>query len=118
MWWSKRSPAITIVLALYFFNTFNKIFYFDWSFGAGLAFLSAESNLRTVSIVNAPNSYDSESFTALVYKTSFKFHTSRQWSAVIDLRNMNYQAAGPRDPNNKEIRSNWDFMVGAGFKFN
>ena len=99
-------------------NTFNKIFYFDWSFGAGLAFLDAESNLRTVSIINAPNAYDSETFTALVYKTSFKFHTSRKWSAVIDLRNMNYQAAGPRDPSSKEMRSNWDFMVGVGFKFN
>jgi outer membrane beta-barrel protein len=99
-------------------NTFNKIFYFDWSFGAGLAFLDAESNLNSVSVINAPNSYTSESFTALVYKTSFKFHTSRKWSAVFDLRNMNYQAAGPRDRNSKELRSNWDFMVGVGFKFN
>lgn len=99
-------------------NTFNKIFYFDWSFGAGLAFLDAESNLRTVRQVNTPNQYDSESFTAFVYKTSFKFHTSRKWSAVIDLRNMNYQAAGPRDTASKELRSNWDFMVGVGFKFN
>lgn len=99
-------------------NTFNKIFYFDWSFGVGLAYLNAESNLRTVTNINLPNTYDSETFTALVYKTSFKFHASRKWSAVIDLRNMNYQAAGPRNPTSKELRSNWDFMVGVGYKFN
>jgi len=99
-------------------NTFNRIFYFDWSFGAGVAFVNAESNLDSVAVINAPNSYSSESFTALAYKTSFKFHTSRKWSAVIDLRNMNYQAAGPRDRGSKELRSNWDFMVGVGFKFN
>lgn len=99
-------------------NTFNKIHYFDWSFGVGIAFLDAESNLRTVTDINAPNTYDSESFTALVYKTSFKFHTSRKWSFMVDLRNMNYMADGPADPGNKKLRNNWDFMLGVGFKFN
>ncbi len=98
-------------------NTFNKIYYFDWSFGVGLAVLNAESNINSVTVVAAPNTYDSESYTALVYKTSFKFHMNRRWSTVIDLRNMNYQAAGPRSPGSKELRSNWDAMIGIGFKF-
>lgn len=99
-------------------NTFNKIYYFDWSFGLGFALLNAESNINSVTEVNAPNNYESESFTALVYKTSFKFHVNRNWSSVIDLRNMNYQAAGPINKSNKELRNNWDFMIGVGYKFN
>lgn len=99
-------------------NTFNKIYYFDWSFGLGFAVVNAESNINSVKILNAANTYESETYTALVYKTSFKFHINRRWSTVIDLRNMNYQAAGPRNPNDKTLRNNWDAMIGVGFKFN
>jgi len=98
-------------------NTFNRIYYFDWSFGLGLANLGAESNLRTVVDPSLSNAYDSESFTALAYKTSFKFHVTRQVNFSIELRNFSYQAAGPRDVNSKELRDNWDFMVGVGYKF-
>lgn len=99
-------------------NTFNKIHYFDWLFGVGFAYLDAESNIRTVTDINAPNTYDAESYTALVYKTSFKFHTSRKWSFMVDLRNMNYMADGPAQRGDKKLRHNWDFMIGVGFKFN
>ena len=99
-------------------NTFNKIHYFDWSFGVGLATLDAESNINSVTDVNKPNTYDSESYTALVYKTSFKFHVTRHWSFGLDLRNMNYQADGPISRGSKDLKNNWDFMLGIGYKFN
>jgi len=42
-------------------NTFNKIFYFDWSFGLGLGTLETESNATTVAVSNISDKYLSES---------------------------------------------------------
>jgi outer membrane beta-barrel protein len=98
-------------------NTFNRIFYFDWSFGLGIASLDTESNINTVAVRNAPNRYDSASYTALAYKTNFKFHISRNKNISLELRNFNYKAPGPINPKKDEVRSNWDVLIGFGVKF-
>lgn len=98
-------------------NTFNKIFYFDWSFGLGFAHLNAESNLNTVSNVNDNIRYDSESYSALAYKTEFKFHLNRHVNFSFEVRNFTYQAAGPSDPGTKKFNDNWDLLFGVGYKF-
>ncbi|MCB9092128.1 MAG: outer membrane beta-barrel domain-containing protein [Halobacteriovoraceae bacterium] len=98
-------------------NTFNKIFYFDWGFGLGLASLDAESNIDTVGDPNIESVFKSESYTGLAYKTDFKVHLSKDYHATIEIRNFSFMAPGPRDPSSDELRSHTDFMIGFGVKF-
>lgn len=98
-------------------NTFNRIFYFDWGFGLGLASLQTESNIKTVTTPTLPNSYTNESFMALSYKTYLKFHVDKKHYVSFEIRNFNYQAAGPQNPNSKQLRNNWDLLFGFSRKF-
>jgi outer membrane beta-barrel protein len=101
-------------------NTFNRIFYFDLSFGAGLARIGAESNLRTTSESirtgnDVVNRFDSESFTGGILKTNLKLHLSRGFFFSLGYMNTYYQAASPRRPNNKELKVNSDMTFSLGF---
>ncbi|MDC1174808.1 outer membrane beta-barrel domain-containing protein, partial [Bacteriovoracaceae bacterium] len=59
-------------------NTFNKIIYFDWSFGLGLGQLEYESNKDTVSnAAAAADNYTTEKTTAIITKTNVKVHATK-----------------------------------------
>lgn len=101
-------------------NTFNRIFYFDWSFGAGAARINAESNLRTTSQSISTgsavaNSFDSETFTGGVLKTNFKLHVSRGVFLSMGYMNTYYRAASPRAPGSKKLKTNTDMSFSVGF---
>lgn len=97
-------------------NTFNQIFYFDWSFGLGPAFISADSNKDTVQNPALAGSYSKEEYIGLHMKTQFKFHINKNWHIGLEINNTNYQAEGPTD-SAKKIKSWTDAMLTVGFSF-
>lgn len=101
-------------------NTFNRIFYFDWSFGAGVAKINAESNRKTVDDTNLESKYDKESYTGAVWKTNVKFHLKENIHVGVEWMQHHYSAPGP-NRNGKEgaskMRTNQDLIISVGFSF-
>ncbi len=98
-------------------NTFNKIFYFDWSFGAGLAKVNTESNIKTVRIGNVKNRYEKESYTGGILKSNVKLHLTENIHVGLEYMNTYYMAPGPKDPKNDKLRTNTDIMINVGFSY-
>lgn len=101
-------------------NTFNQIFYFDWSFGLGVAKIDGESNRKTVDDTNLKSTYDKESYTAAVWKTQVKFHLRENVHLGVEWMQHHYNAKGP-NRNGKEasaqLRNNQDLIISVGFSF-
>lgn len=98
-------------------NTFNQIFYFDWSFGAGIAQVNAESSLKTARSSALRNRYDSERYTGGVAKTNFKFHVNENVHLGIEYMNTYYMAPGPNNPKADKLRTNTDLIFSVGFSY-
>lgn len=98
-------------------NTFNQIFYFDWSFGAGIAQVESESNIKTVRILNAPNKYEREMHKGALLKTKLKFHLTENMHLGIEYMNTYYMAPGPQNPKSDKLRTNSDLIFSVGFSF-
>lgn len=100
-------------------NTFNKIFYFDWSFGLGAGVLKTESNKDTVSNSKKANIYSSESYGSVIGKTELTFHASKNVHLSLGLILNNYSAPGPSINNKAEskLRNNMDAMFTLGFSY-
>lgn len=98
-------------------NTFNKIYYFDWSFGAGYAKINANSNIKSVRIDNAPNKYEKETYNGGVLKTKVKFHVTENVHLGLEYMNTYYMAPGPKDPKSDKLRTNTDLIFSVGFSF-
>lgn len=98
-------------------NTFNKIFYFDWSFAAGLAKVNTESNIKTVRIGNVKSSFEKESYTGGVLKSNVKLHLTEKIHVGLEYMNTYYMAPGPKDPKNDKLRTNTDIMISVGFSY-
>lgn len=101
-------------------NTFNKIFYFDWSFGAGLGKINNESNATTVSNTSIANTYSKESETSIIAKTQLQFHASKNVQIGFDLIMNNYKAPGPTINGRAgadKLRNTYDGMITIGFSF-
>lgn len=101
-------------------NTFNKIFYFDWSIGAGLGSVKTESNAKNAGNPDNADEFESESYAAAVIKTSLRFHATE--SIHIDLQYMrtSYKAPGPTIEGvagEEKFRSNSDLVLSIGFSF-
>lgn len=67
-------------------NTFNKIFYYDWLFGVGLANISTLDNRNEATANANSNELTSESSTALTWTTGLRFYISDSWSTRFDFR--------------------------------
>lgn len=98
-------------------NTFNQIFYFDWSFGAGVSSIAAQSNIKTASKSNVVNSYNNENYAGAVLKTNFKFHITENIHLAVEYMNTYYRAASAKNPNTKNLRSNTDVITSIGFSY-
>jgi outer membrane beta-barrel protein len=101
-------------------NTFNKIFYFDWSFGLGLGKLNTKSNATSVANPLQANSYKDEKYTSLIAKTGVSFHATKNIHVGMDLIMNNYKAPGPtvngKAPSDK-VRNNMDAVITIGVSF-
>jgi len=97
-------------------NTFNKIFYFDWSFGAALGTYKMESNLETSELTDQ-NRYDEENYNTLQLKTTFKVHMNRNIHLGIQFLNTNFMSNSPSTPNSTSWDYNNDLVIGLGVSF-
>jgi outer membrane beta-barrel protein len=97
-------------------NTFNQIFYFDWSFGAGLAKVNGESNRKSVKQGDVITYYTKESYNGAVLKTNMKFHVSEHWHLGVEYMNTYFMAPGPRSSQPK-LRTNTDVILTVGYSF-
>jgi len=98
-------------------NTFNKIFYFDWSFGAGLGQMRMESNLDTVVSSSTVTKFKSETKTTGVLKSKLRFHVSQHVNIGLEYMTQGYMAPGPRNPKQDKLRWNSDLIFSVGFSY-
>lgn len=102
-------------------NTFNQIFYLDWQFGLGLGKISAESNKSTVANQTLDSVYESESYTAVVWKTQLKFHLKENIHLGVEWMQHHYSAPGPKPPGGSvpsaKLRNNQDLIFSIGFSY-
>jgi outer membrane beta-barrel protein len=98
-------------------NTFNKIYYFDWSFGLGYQRINAESNMENVRNPIADSKFESESYNGLGAKTNIKFHINQHVHLAFEYHNTYYRAAGPKNPNSKKLKTNTDLVFSVGFSY-
>ncbi len=100
-------------------NTFNKIFYFDWSFGLGAGILKTESNATTVANPTLANSYKSESYATIIGKSELTFHATKNINLNIGFIMNNYKAPGPviNNKSTDKMRSNFDAILSFGVSF-
>lgn len=97
-------------------NTFNQIFYFDWSFGVGYAAINAKSNRKSVRQGDKITFFSSEQYHGTVLKTNFKFHLNEHWHVSAEYMNTYFYAAGPRSSTPK-LRTNTDVVLMLGYSF-
>jgi outer membrane beta-barrel protein len=98
-------------------NTFNQIFYFDWSFAAGYAQVNVDSNLKTSRQTAAPNRYDTETYNGAILKTKLKFHATETIHLGLEYMNTYYMAPGPKNPKSDNLRTNTDMIISIGFSY-
>jgi outer membrane beta-barrel protein len=98
-------------------NTFNQIFYFDWSFGAGVSSIAADSNLKSVTKKDAPNKFYSENYAGAVLKTNLKFHLTENIHLSLEYMNTYYRAPGAKNPKSDSLRTNTDVITSIGFSY-
>ncbi len=98
-------------------NTFNKIVYFDWSFGAGLAQVRTSSNLKSVTTSGAQDSYKIETNTGAYLKSAFKFHLNQHWHLGVEWVGTYYKAPGPKNPTQDKVRSQNDLILQVGWSY-
>lgn len=98
-------------------NTFNKIYYFDISFGVGTGTFSAESNLKTAPFEDQFG-FEKETFTPLLLKTNIKFHINKSLHLGVEFLSTNFEArSDPENQNKKSFKRNNDLIFSLGVSF-
>lgn len=98
-------------------NTFNKIYYFDWSFGAGFGYVNAESNIKRVVDPGRNSTYERENYTTINLKTNVKFHINKRLHLGLEFFNANYMGDSPKNPGENKLKQNNDIFFSIGVSF-
>lgn len=98
-------------------NTFNKIFYFDWYFGAGTGAMVMESNLDSVVNPGIKSRYKTETYNPVQLKTGVKVHLNRRVHLGVEFLNNNFQAGSAKEPNSKKWKQSNDLIFSLGVSF-
>ncbi len=98
-------------------NTFNQIYYFNWSFGLSTGKYVMESNLDSVLNPSEPNRYIKEHYNPITLKTSFNFHINDRVQLKLEFQNTNITAGTPQKPNDEDLTSINDFLWSVGVSF-
>ncbi len=101
-------------------NTFNKIIYFDWSFGLGLGQMETSSNALTVSDSTTADIYADEKNMAILGKTAFRIHATENFHIGLEYHRDHFRAPGPNINNRigqDAWRNNSEFVISIGFSF-
>lgn len=104
-------------------NTFNKVFYFDWTFGLGLASISTSDNRNLFTTpVNTDKSMTKESVMGALWNTGFRFYINENWSLRLDVTGLTYKADKSKRQNSNSSKSsqlftNYDLGLGLNYAF-
>jgi outer membrane beta-barrel protein len=101
-------------------NTFNKIVYFDWSFGLGVGLIDAESNRKTVDDTNLKSGYEKERYQSVAWKTKVKFHLNENVHLGVEWMQQHYKAPGPNrngQSASETFKNNQDLIISVGFSY-
>lgn len=98
-------------------NTFNSIYYFDWSFGAGYARVQTLSNLSSVTSSSGSDSYERENYNGAYMKSGVKFHMNKNWHVGMEWMGTYYRAPGPKNPSARQMKSNNDLIFSVGWSY-
>jgi len=99
-------------------NTYNLIYYIDWSFGLGASQLGTEDNYSdfAASRTEPTLGYESANKTAITAKTQISFHLSQMFQLNIDFYNYWVKTRQPNGGDEKYIRfHDWIFSLGMAF---
>lgn len=104
-------------------NTFNKIFYYDWMFGVGMANVTTKDN-RLEFGSNGEEPLTEETNTAPTWMTNFRFYITQDWSAEIRFEGLHINAdvAKTNEANSvNETEKRWshyyDIKLGLNYTF-
>lgn len=106
-------------------NTFNKIFYFDWMFGAGVGSITTKDNRNKFdTTAQNQNELTEESTVGALWNTGFRFYINESWSLRLDLTGQTYKAdkskktgtTGPVSKSSK-LYNNYDLGLGLNYAF-
>ncbi|MEX0799013.1 MAG: outer membrane beta-barrel domain-containing protein, partial [Bacteriovoracaceae bacterium] len=105
-------------------NTFNKIFYYDWMFGAGVANVTTLDN-RNEFDQASPDSDEltEDTTTAPTWMTNFRFYITQNWSAEMRIEglHMNVEMVSEDVSNRDTSETRWnhyyDFKLGLNYTF-
>jgi outer membrane beta-barrel protein len=104
-------------------NTFNKIFYFDFNFGAGLASISGENNRRSIALGSTTTTFEKESYTGMALKWQIKFYITKTFNLSLEMSRTWFQAQKALelgdDPNDstREMKNVVEVIVAGGVTF-
>lgn len=105
-------------------NTFNRIFYFDWMFGAGIGSFTTKDNRNKFNTAAAnANSLTSESNMGALWNTGLRFYLNENWSIRLDLTGQTYKAdktkrtGGSGTPTSKSSILNNEYDIGLGLNY-
>lgn len=101
-------------------NTFNKIFYYDWMFGLGLANVSTTDNRKEFTAGSDSNQLTEEDLSGVAWMTALRFYITEDWSTRIDFRGMHVNAdsaiSGETDTE-KRWNNYYTFNFGINYAF-
>lgn len=102
-------------------NTFNKVFYYDWMFGLGLASLKTLDN-RNEFDAGTDGSLTSDTNMAALWNTGLRVYLNENWSLRLDFTGLHAKPDGAKQSNGSEIKansifSNYDLGVGLNYAF-
>jgi outer membrane beta-barrel protein len=103
-------------------NTFNKVFYYDWMFGLGLASVNILDNRKEFDS-SSSKSLTSSNAIGVLWNTGLRIYISESWSLRIDITGLH---AKPKKENivdngnsvtTNSLFSNYDLGIGLNYAF-
>ena len=102
-------------------NTFNRVFYYDWMFGLGLASIKTLDN-RNEFDAGAGSSLTSDTSVGALWNTGLRVYINENWSVRLDFTGLHSKPKKATQINGNEIKtnnifSNYDLGVGLNYAF-
>lgn len=103
-------------------NTFNRVFYFDWMFGLGVASINTKDN-RSLFETTGNSALTSESVMGALWNTGFRFYINENWSLRLDITGLTYSAdksksdGAGNDSKATKLFTNYDLGLGLNYAF-
>ena len=103
-------------------NTFNKVFYYDWMFGLGLASVKLSDNRNEFNTVSSSSLTADNAFGAL-WNTGLRVYINESWSLRIDITGIHAKPSqadikkSGNDITTNTLFSNYDLGFGLNYAF-